>query len=105
MAATDEDLKEAKTHDEMFNKAVDNALNRVFGGTATNIIYSHLENRYSIRKDEIATKLESFGKAMQEYLSSGAAVIESEIVQDLNSYKNSSHIVELIPGSLWSKSE
>jgi hypothetical protein len=77
--------KRTDKYDEMLNKAVDKALNRVFGSTATNIIYTHLENNYSIKKDEIAEKIESFTQAMQEYLNSGAVVIEKEILESFYS--------------------
>ena len=74
-------LKKTDKYEEMLNKAVDKTLNRVFGSTATDIIYIHLENNYSIKKNEIAEKLESFSQAMQEYLNSGAAVVEREILE------------------------
>lgn len=77
--------KRTDKYDEMLNRAVDKALNRVFGSTATNIIYTHLENNYSIKKDEIAEKIESFTQAMQEYLNSGAVVIEKEILESFYS--------------------
>ncbi len=72
-------------YEEMLNKAVNKALNRVFGSTATDIIYTHLENNYSLRKDEIARKLDIFSLAMQEYLNSGAAVVEKEILESFYS--------------------
>jgi len=78
-------IKKAEKYEEMFNKAVDKALNRVFGSTATSIIYTHLENNYAIKKNEIAEKLEVFSQAMQEYLNSGAAVVEKEILESFYS--------------------
>ncbi len=78
-------IKKPDKYEEMLNRAVDKALNRVFGSTATTIIYTHLENNYSIRKDDIAKNLESFSHAMQEYLNSGAAVVEKEILESFYS--------------------
>ncbi len=78
-------IKKADKYEEMLNKAVEKALNRVFGSTATDIIYTHLENNYAIKKDEIAEKLEVFSQAMQEYLNSGAAVVEKEILESFYS--------------------
>lgn len=78
-------VKKADKYEDMLNKAVDKALNRVFGSVATSIIYTHLENNYSIKKSEIAEKLESFSQAMQEYLNSGAAVVEKEILESFYS--------------------
>ena len=77
--------KKTDKYEQMLNRAVDKTLKRVFGSTATNIIYTHLENNYSIRKNEIAENLESFSQAMQEYLNSGAAVIEKEILESFYS--------------------
>ena len=78
-------LRKTDKYEELLNKAVDKALNRIFGTTATNIIYTHLENNYSIKRNEIAEKIESFSQAMQEYLNSGAAVIEKEILESFYS--------------------
>ncbi len=78
-------IKKADKYEEMLNKAVDRTLNKVFGSTATSIIYTHLEDNYAIRKNEIARKLESFSQAMQEYLNSGAAVVEKEILENFYS--------------------
>ena len=78
-------IKKPDKYEELLNEAVDKALKRVFGSTATNVIYTHLESNYSIRKNEIAEKLESFSQAMQEYLNSGAAVVEKEILESFYS--------------------
>lgn len=78
-------IQKLDKYEEMLNEAVDRTLNRVFGSTATSVIYNHLENNYSIRKNEIAKKLESFTQAMQEYLNSGATVVEKEILESFYS--------------------
>jgi predicted DNA-binding protein YlxM (UPF0122 family) len=78
-------MNKAEKYEEMLNRAVDKTLNRVFGSTATDIIYTHLENNYSLRKGEIAEKLEIFNRALQEYLNSGAAVVEKEILESFYS--------------------
>jgi len=82
---TTQAVNKTEKYEEMFNKAVDKALNRVFGSTATSFIYTHLENNYSLKKDEIARKLELFNHALQEYLNSGAAVVEKEILESFYS--------------------
>ena len=82
---TARDTNRTEKYENLLNKAVDKALNRVFGSTATDIIYSHLEDNYSLRKEEIATKLDIFSHAMQEYLNSGAAVVEKEILESFYS--------------------
>jgi hypothetical protein len=78
-------MRKPDKYEEMFNSVVDKTLNRVFGGTATNIIYTHLENNYAVRKDEVASKLDSFNRAMEEYLNTGAAVVKKEIVESFYS--------------------
>ena len=82
-------------YEEMFNEAVDKTLNRVFGDTATDIIYSHLENNYSIRKNEVASKLESFSRAMEDYLKSGATVVKKEILESFYSGLGLFQLVDL----------
>ncbi len=88
-------LKKTDKYEEMLITAVDRALNRIFGSTATIIIYTHLESNYSIKKNEIAEKLEGFSQAMQEYLNSGAAVIEKEILESFYSGLGLHQLVEL----------
>jgi hypothetical protein len=70
----------ARRNEEIFTEAVDEALKRVFGATAAEIIYVYLENNYAIKRHEIADKLEFFSQAMKEYLNSGATVVEQQIL-------------------------
>ena len=77
--------KKTDKYEEILNRAVDKTLKRVFGHVAANLIYTHLENSYSIKKNEIAENLESFSQAMQEYLNSGATVLEKEILKSFYS--------------------
>jgi len=72
-------------YEEMLNKASE----------AADLIYSHLENNYSICKGEIAEKLESFTLAMEEYLNSGVAVLEKEILESFYSGLGLFQLVEL----------
>lgn len=78
-------VRRTERYEELLNKAVERTLHRVFGPMAANIIYTHLESNYSIKKDEVADKLESFNQAIQNYLSSGAAVVEKEILESFYS--------------------
>ncbi|MCW3985890.1 MAG: hypothetical protein NWE91_05730 [Candidatus Bathyarchaeota archaeon] len=77
--------KKTSRYEEILNKAVNKTLNRVFGTTAANVIYTYLEDYHSIRKNEIAENLESFSQAMQEYLNSGATVVQKEILESFYS--------------------
>jgi len=65
------------------NKIVDKVLNQILGPEATQIIYDYLENNHSIQRHEIGKKLDSFNHALEEYLGTGAVVIEKVIQENL----------------------
>jgi hypothetical protein len=64
---------------------VDRVLKQVFGEEAAHLIYGYIENRYSLKQDEIAEKIDLFAKGLEEFLSSGAYVIEQKILEDIYS--------------------
>jgi len=68
---------------ETLNQVVDSVLNQILGLEATQIIYEYLENKYFIQRHEIAEKLDSFNRALEEYLGTGAVVIKRVILQNL----------------------
>jgi len=63
--------------------AIDKVLRRIFGDEATSVIYKHLENQYSLKKDEIAEKIDVFTEGLEELLRSGAYVIEMKILEEI----------------------
>jgi len=65
------------------NKVVDKVLNQILGPEATQIIYDYLENNHRIQRHEIGKKLDSFNHALEEYLGTGAVVIEKVIQENL----------------------
>jgi len=67
------------------SNTIDRVLRQVFGEEATYLIYKHLENNYSLKKDDIAEKIDVFAKGLEEFLSSGAYVIERKILEDIYS--------------------
>ena len=67
------------------SKIVDHILNQVFGEEATRLIYGYLESNYSLKQDEIAEKINVFAKGLEEFLNSGAYVIERKILDDVYS--------------------
>jgi hypothetical protein len=69
------------------SKAIDRVLKHVFGEEATNLIYRYLEVNYSVKRNEIIGKIDLFSKGLEDFLSSGARVIELKILEDL--YLNS----------------
>jgi hypothetical protein len=71
--------------EEKISKIIDNVLKQVFGEEATHLIYRHLENNYSLKRNEIAEKIEVFAAGLEEFLRSGAYVIERKILEDIYS--------------------
>jgi hypothetical protein len=72
-----------ESQSEKLNKVIDKVLTQIFGHVATQIIYNYLEDNHSIQRHEIAQKLDSFNQALEEYLGTGAAVIEKVILEKL----------------------
>ena len=75
--------KQKRKCDDRASEAIDNVLRQIFGHEATLLIYRYLENRYSIRQDEIIEKIDVFAKGLEEFLRSGAYIIETKILEDL----------------------
>lgn len=71
--------------DDRISKVIDRVLNQVFGEAATQLIYKHLERNYSVKKDEIAEKIDVFARGLEDFLTSGAFVVEQKILQDIYS--------------------
>jgi|YelNatPaOPRAMG01_1025707.scaffolds.fasta_scaffold87941_2 hypothetical protein len=70
---------------DKISKVIDRVLRQVFGEEATRLIYLYLENNYSVRCDEIGEKVELFAKGLEDFLKSGAYVIERKILEDIYS--------------------
>ena len=47
-------------------------------------IYSHLENRFGIKKQEIPSKIEDFADAMEQMFGIGAKLIEIRIIRAIH---------------------
>jgi len=75
----------AKKDEDKISKIIDRVLRGVFGDEATILIYRYLENNYSLKQNKIADKIDVFAKGLEEFLSSGAYVIELKILEDLYS--------------------
>jgi 5'-deoxynucleotidase YfbR-like HD superfamily hydrolase len=71
--------------EDKISKIIDKVLKQVFGEEATHLIYRHLENNYSLKRNEIAEKIEVFAAGLEEFLRSGAYVIERKILEDIYS--------------------
>jgi len=72
-----------KEKEDKISKIVDSVLKQVFGEEATSLIYKHLEKNRGVKPNEISEKIEVFAKGLEEFLSSGAYVIEKKILEDI----------------------
>jgi hypothetical protein len=71
--------------EDKISKIIDKVLNQVFGKEATTLIYRYLENNYSVKRGEISQKIDLFAKGLEEFLRTGAYVIEKKILEDIYS--------------------
>jgi len=71
--------------EEKISRVIDHVLTQVFGTEATELIYKHLEHKYSLKRDEVAERIDLFAKGLEEFLSSGAYVVERRILADIYS--------------------
>ena len=74
-------LKRKKRPDRLF-KIVDKVLKQIFGETATVSIYKYLEEEYSLKREDIASKPEVFAEGLEAYLNSGASVVAGMILNE-----------------------
>ncbi len=69
--------------DDKVSKIIERVLTQIFGKEATHLIYKHLERKYSVRRDEVSEKFELFAEGLEDFLKSGAYVIERKILEDV----------------------
>jgi len=63
-------------------EAVDSGL-LVLGENSREAIYFHLEKTFKIKREEIALKFEEFKEALEDIFGSGAELIETIIIKEL----------------------
>ncbi|MFQ6116456.1 MAG: hypothetical protein ACE5NG_20545 [bacterium] len=73
--------RKTKSDEKLFN-IVDKVLKQIFGETATLSIYKHLEEKYSLKREDIPSKPEVFAEGLETYLSSGASVVAGMILNE-----------------------
>jgi hypothetical protein len=78
-------LTQQKSKEDKISKIIDRVLKQIFGEEATHLIYKYLENRYSLKQGEISDRIDVFAKGLEEFLSTGAQVIEKRILEDIYS--------------------
>jgi len=77
--------KVPRREEDKIPRIVDRVLRQVFGNEATHLIYRFLEKNYALKQDEITQKIDVFAKGLEEFLNSGACVIEQKILEDIYS--------------------
>jgi hypothetical protein len=69
--------------DDLLLHAIDEALNSL-GESVRQSIYFHIENKFSIARNEIPEKLQQFQMGLKEIFGVGAQVIEIQIMKNLH---------------------
>jgi len=72
-----------KDEDDKISKVIYRVLEQVFGAEATRLIFRYLQKEYSLKRDEISENIDVFAKGLEEFLNSGAHVIEQKILEDM----------------------
>jgi len=76
-------LQTKKNEDDKISKVIHRVLEQVFGAEATRLIFRYLQKEYSLKRDEISDNIDVFAKGLEEFLKSGAYVIERKILEDM----------------------
>lgn len=71
--------------EDRISEIIHRVLKQVFGEEATHLIYQYLESNYSLKQNEISEKIDVFAEGLEEFLRSGAYVIERKILEDIYS--------------------
>ena len=77
-------MKSEKEFNEQLLRAIDNALEQIFTESAMATIYNYLDKHHLLKREEIPEKLEVFIQGLEDFFKSGAAVVESVILQNLS---------------------
>jgi len=78
-----ETLLHKNRYDAQISNVIDKVLRQVFGEEATLLIYRHLERHYSVEREDIGQKIELFAQGLEDFLRSGAIVVERKILEDI----------------------
>ncbi|MFQ5998838.1 MAG: response regulator [Candidatus Bathyarchaeia archaeon] len=69
----------------IFEQVVEDAMKAVFGDSGTHAIFYHLEQRFRIKKDEIADNMEGFLLGIQQIFGDGGQIFESALSKTIGS--------------------
>jgi hypothetical protein len=76
--------KKSKIFNKLLLNAIDEALNSL-GKSARQSIYFHIENKFSINRNEISGNLQEFQEGLETIFGTGARFIEILIMKNLHS--------------------
>ena len=77
-----------KDKPERLFKIVDKVLKQIFGETATLFIYKYLEEKHSLKQEDIPNELEIFSEGLEKYLGdSGASVVLETLFNESSELK------------------
>jgi hypothetical protein len=80
-------LKQNEKTEKLF-KIVDKVLGQIFGETGTLVIYNYLEEKHSLKREDIPKELDLFTEGLEKYLSnSGASVVIAELFNESSELK------------------
>jgi len=74
-----------KKLNKLIVNTVDEELKKIFGETATLVIYGYLENNLSLKRENIPEKIELFSQGLDKFFGSGAYMLEKMILTNLYS--------------------
>jgi hypothetical protein len=78
-------MQQANKKEDRVCRIIGKVLLQVFGEDAVRLIYGYLEKSYSLKQSEIGEKIDVFAMGLEEFLRSGAYVIERKILDDIYS--------------------
>lgn len=78
-------IQQTDDEEDKVSKIIYRVLKQVFGEEATHLIYQYLESNYSLKRDEVSEKIDVFAEGLEEFLRSGAYVVERKILDDIYS--------------------
>jgi len=73
------------SNDGKISRIINRVLKQVFGEEATHLILKHLEHNYSLKPNQVAERIDVFAKGLEDFLNSGAYVVERKILEDIYS--------------------
>ena len=66
-------------------KTINDVLLEIFGENAASIIYGYIEKNYSLNQQNITHNLQTFIKGLNDFLGSGARMVQIMILKELYS--------------------